>query len=268
MIIDIHTHVFPDNLAKGAIENLSNKSNISALTDGTINNTVEFMKKCGIDYFVVQNIAVTERSQKKVNDFTISLDSENIIAFGSVNPFSNEAISELIRLKNNGIKGIKFHNEYQNFNPDDENALKIYEKCIELGLVIMFHGGKDLGFVPPYHSMPEKFLNVYKNLPYNKYIIAHMGGYAMYKDAVKYLADTLINIDTSYALPIMDKKLSEYVIDAFTTKRVLFGSDCPWSSPAQNLQALKKLKYQNEDYERITYLNAIELLNIKQPQII
>jgi len=263
MIIDIHAHIFPEYLAKGAIESLSKKSNTLPLTDGTANGTIEFMQKNGIDIFVAQNIAVTEKSEKKVNDFAILSQTENIIPFGSVNPLSQNAISELIRLKNNGIKGVKFHNEYQNFSPDDDKALILYEKCIELGLVIMFHGGEDIGFAPPYNSTPIKFLNVYKNLPYNKYIVAHMGGYLMYNEAVKFLADTMINIDTSYALNKMDKKTSEYVIDAFTSDKVLFGSDCPWESPKLILQALKKLKYVNEDFEKITYKNAKKLLNIK-----
>jgi hypothetical protein len=89
-----------------------------------------------------------------------------------------------------------------------------------------------------------------------------MGGYSMYKDAVKYLADTQINIDTSYALNELDKNLSEYIIDAFTVKRVIFGSDCPWQSPLNILNALKRLKYKNEDFEDITYKNAVRLLKI------
>ena len=40
MIIDFHTHIFPDKIAAGTIKNLESKAGLTASTDGTVKGTV------------------------------------------------------------------------------------------------------------------------------------------------------------------------------------------------------------------------------------
>ena len=116
MLIDFHAHAFLDKLAAGAVSSLAARAHLQPFTDGTVKGAKELMAQQGVDRFVVLNIAVSPRTERHVNDFAISLLGEkNIIPFGSVHPDSENALKELDRLKSAGIKGIKFHNEYQNF---------------------------------------------------------------------------------------------------------------------------------------------------------
>ena len=111
MIIDFHTHCFPDKIAAKAIEILRKRSGITRpFHDGTVNGLLSLQKNDGVDYSVVLNIATNPSQQKNVNDFAISLKNvEGIIPFGSVHPDSPDALDELERLALNGIKGVKLH---------------------------------------------------------------------------------------------------------------------------------------------------------------
>lgn len=260
-IIDFHSHMFPDRLAAGAIASLSEKAHIPAYTDGTAADTARIMSQAGVSRYVALNIAVSERQQHSVNDFAIASDGGSVVAFGSVHPFSPAAACELERLKEHGIRGVKFHNEYQNFFVDDAAAYPVYEKCAELGFLMTFHGGVDLGFAPPVKATPERFARVCRDLGYDKMIFAHMGGYQMPEQALEYLAGTRCYIDTSFSAG--GKLVPEQavrLIRAFTADRVLFGSDCPWENPADSVAFIESLPLSAEEKHRIFCTNALKLL--------
>ena len=117
MIIDFHTHAFPEQIAHKAMETLSHASGgLKPQTDGTISSLKEEMKRDGVDISVVHSIATNPKQQKNVNDFAISVNKEpNLYAFGSVHPHSPDALEELERIKEAGIKGVKLHPDFQKF---------------------------------------------------------------------------------------------------------------------------------------------------------
>ena len=59
MLIDFHTHVFPDPIAKKAIPKLAAICGCPNQTDGTVSDTQEKMKAWGVDAFVLMRIATT-----------------------------------------------------------------------------------------------------------------------------------------------------------------------------------------------------------------
>ena len=52
MIIDFHTHVFPDKIAHKTIAMLSEKANIPAYTDGTVDGLLQRMNEAGVSLAV------------------------------------------------------------------------------------------------------------------------------------------------------------------------------------------------------------------------
>ncbi len=141
MIIDFHVHTFPDKLAPRVIPKLSEAAGIEPQTDGTINDTLEKMKEWGVDRAVILNIATAPTQQNTINSVAAENNHLPLYTFGSVHPDGEDKISELKRIKELGLYGIKMHPEYQQFYVDDEKALPIYEECSALGLPIVFHAG-------------------------------------------------------------------------------------------------------------------------------
>ena len=95
MIIDFHTHVFPEKIAEKTIEKLSFVSGgLIPQTNGTLIGLKDLMKTDGVDKSVVLAIATNEKQQTAVNDYIKSCESEDIIPFGSVYPHAENALEE------------------------------------------------------------------------------------------------------------------------------------------------------------------------------
>ena len=67
MIIDFHTHVFPEKIAERTIEKLSFVSGgLIPQTNGTLKSLKELMNKDGVDKSVTLSIATNEKQQTAV----------------------------------------------------------------------------------------------------------------------------------------------------------------------------------------------------------
>lgn len=263
MIIDFHTHCFPEKIAKKTIEKLSFVSGgLIPQTDGTENSLLYLMSKDEVNKSVVLSIATNANQQNKVNDFAISLKSERIIPFGSVFPFSENWESELERLKENGIKGIKLHPDYQQFFVDDERIFPIYKKIEKLGFILVFHAGEDFGFSPPYHATPERLRKVL-SLVETPVVCAHWGGLSMGEEVLKHLCDIdNCYFDTAFGYGTMPKDRALRILEKKGTDKIIFGSDSPWNAPSWDIGMIKTMGLTPDEEDEIFYKNAENLLGI------
>lgn len=263
MLIDFHTHCFPEKIASKAIEKLSFASGgLKPHTDGTLSGLKNSMKENEVDISVALSIATNATQQKNVNDFAAEVNKEeNIVAFGSVFPFAEDALSELERIKELGLCGVKLHPDYQGFSVDDERLKPIYKKISSLGLITIFHAGFDYGFPPPYGATPEK---IEKALGWfdSPVIAAHWGGLSCGEAVLNHLAGLDIYFDTSFGYGTMPKYYAEKIIEKHGTDKILFGTDTPWHTAKMEMRLLNNLDLSQDDLDRITHKNAINLLNL------
>lgn len=262
MIIDFHTHCFPDELAVKAVPALAEKASIPAIVNGTVSDLKRSMKANDITCSVLYNIATKPSQTGKVNIWAAQVQYGNIISFGSIHPLYENWKSELKRIKELGLKGIKFHPEYQEFYVDNEALFPIYELAFELGLVIAFHAGEDLGFTPPFRCTPERLDRLISHFKGGKIIAAHMGGYKYWDEVEKYLIGKDLFLDTSYAVGIMDNEQAKRMIQNHGYRKILFGTDSPWRDQGWSVRSVKELCLEQEIEEAIFYKNAIELLGM------
>lgn len=265
MVIDFHTHVFPQKIVEKAIAALShNAGNAVPFIEGTIESHIENMKKYGVDKSVVLNIATNPKQQTNVNNFAAEINSEKIISFGSVHPDAPDAIEELYRIKELGLKGIKFQPEYQDFFVDDPKMTKIYETASKLGYVVVFHSGVDIQYFDPIHCTPQRLKDVLSVFKSNggKVVAAHMGGYMMWYDVEKYLVGEDVYFDTSYSYSRMPNMHAKRIIENHGVDKILFGSDLPWSGVHFEKRFIESMEFPCETYEKIMYRNAQNLLKI------
>ncbi len=263
MLIDFHTHAFPDRLAEGAISGLAKASGYIPETNGTISGTIEVFDKWGVDMGVVQNIAVSPKSERKVNDFAIESNGGRIVAFGSVHPLSENAVSELHRLCENGIKGIKLHPEYQGFNIDDEVAYPIYKTASELGLIVMFHAGWDVAYPESRRAYPERSARVLEKFPDMKVVLAHFGANRAKDETNIFLVGKNVYFDISLVQDFLTPAECADICLRHGIDKILFGTDCPWGNAVKTEEFLRKMPLSNEDKDKIRYKNALRLLGIK-----
>lgn len=95
----------------------------------------------GVDKGVFLSIATKPSQQKSINDFCASIASDTVIPFGSVHPDAPDWESEMERIVALGLKGIKLHPDYQDFDMDEPRVLPIFQKARDLGLCVVVHAG-------------------------------------------------------------------------------------------------------------------------------
>lgn len=177
MIIDFHTHAFPDHIAAKAIPKLARiAGGLPYYTDGTYTQLASACKQADVSHHVVLNIAVKPEQMQKINDTVLSMADEAVIPFGSVHPYAANALDEVRRLYDMGCKGVKLHPEYQNFCVDDPDVFPLYTLLGRLNMITVFHAGVDLAYATPPKCSPKALKKALPFFEGGPVVAAHMGG--------------------------------------------------------------------------------------------
>lgn len=262
MVIDFHVHCFADELAEKAVSLLSERAGTPPRLDGTVADVKRSMKEAGVDRSVILPIATKPSQAKKINDWAAEIQSDEIIAFGSIHPNDPEWKQELQRIKGLGLKGIKFHPDYQLFYVDEERMFPIYEEIFALGLIVVFHAGVDIGLPAPYHCEPHRLLKLVKAFPGAAIVAAHMGGYSYWDDVERLLLGEDIYLDTAYSLGHMSDEQALRIIKGHGPQKILFASDSPWGAQGEDIDRLRKLGLGESIEKAILGENAQKLLQL------
>ena len=278
MIIDFHTHAFPDTIAKKAIPILEASGKIKAHTDGTISDLIDKSRKAFVDYSLVLPVATSPRQVKSINSFAIEVNNNykntHILSFGGLHPDYIDYEEEIIRLKESGIKGIKLHPQYQDTFIDDMKYINIIDKAFEFGLIVILHAGIDIGIPTEVKVTPDRILKLLDSLKHKGILVlAHMGSWGMWNEVYDKLLGKDIYIDTAFSLGYAiqeDKKiplLSKSEVEAFIKKHgadhILFGTDAPWAEFKPYIDFINDLNISDKDKNLILGLNALKLLKIE-----
>lgn len=279
MIIDIHTHTFPDRIAAAAIGKLQQASHSVAFTNGTVSGLQASMQKAGIDYSVVLPVATNPVKVSSMNDLSVQLTGKDgLIYFGCIHPDMEGAESELARIAALGLKGIKIHPVYQGVDIDDLRFLRILAKAGELGLTVVMHAGDDIGFPGVVRCAPEMIRRALQQVGPVRLICAHMGGWRNWERVAEQLADTSVMLDTAFSLGditplekdyytpeelrMMDEAAFCQLVQAFGAERIVFGTDCPWADQKTSLEQISSLPLTENDRQAILGSNAAKLLGL------
>lgn len=268
MIIDFHTHIFPDKIASRTIEILEN--NITsrgkegkAVIAATADALLESMRLNGIDYSVVLPIATTLTQSVTINNFAKTVNNtDRLFSFGSLHPMQKDWESVLYDIKEKGLLGIKLHPEYQNFYIDSRESIQILKKCEELDLLTVIHTGRDIGVEPPVHCMPERLRHTLEYVKGDKIIAGHLGGWQVWDDVEKYLVGTPLYFDTAYTVDFISEEQLCRIIKNHGSNKIVHATDSPWEKQGHAVQVINSLPLTDSEKNNIFYLNAKKLLKI------
>lgn len=282
MIIDFHTHIFPDKIAASAVQKLSHTSHTVPFSDGTVVGLISSMQNSDVDHSVILPVATSPKQVPGINDSAAcineTLGNKGIISFGGIHPDYENWKEELKRIADLGLKGIKIHPVYQRVNQDDIRYLRIMDYAGELGLIVLTHGGIDIGFPEMDCCSPHRILSAVKQIGPVKLVAAHMGGWKEWNEAEELLAETDVLLDTSFSTGVLsplddDFYSPEYLkmlsteqfirlAHTFGTDRILFGTDSPWSSQSDSIAWIRELPLDQTEKEAILGGNARRLLGL------
>ncbi|MBR4384232.1 MAG: amidohydrolase family protein [Selenomonadaceae bacterium] len=282
MIIDMHTHIFPDKISADVIEKLSRVAKIPAHTNGTLDGLKKSMDAAEINLSVILPVATNTHQVEKINSSAAELNENfsdaGIFSFGCIHPDFTNYREELGRVKNRGLKGIKIHPVYQDINLDDAKFLRIFDRAAELDLIVVTHAGLDIGFPGVVRCSPQMIRHVVDEIGNFKFVAAHMGGWKNWREVLELLADTKIFIDTAFStgeivprkdtvwnaddLKLLDAENFMTFVKIFGADRILFGTDSPWSAAKTSIDFIKNLPLTADDKNKILGLNAQKLLEL------
>ena len=282
MIIDFHTHTFPEKIADATVEHLSRTAHIAPQTHARSAELQASMKEAGIDVSVVLPVATSVKQVEKLNSFAAGMNEHfpesGLLYFGCIHPEFPGYREELARVKELGLKGIKIHPVYQDVDLDDIRFLRILERAAELGLIVITHAGLDIGYPGLVRCSPVMCRHVVDEIGPFPFIAAHMGGWRNWDIVPEVLGGTGIYLDTGFSLgritPLADgywdgRDKNLMSPDEFLTlirnigaDRVLFGTDSPWVSQKEMIGQLMDIPFTEEEKNAVLGENAAKLLGL------
>ncbi len=204
------------------------------------------------------------------NDELIALASKHpkMLPIATVHPYDGDAaLAELQRVAGRGVKVLKIHPHTQRFDAADARVLALTQRAGELGVIVLMDNANIL----PGDS--EKLFNLALQAPKTTFIFAHLGGLnfrfwnilAAARTAENLFANNIYFDISAMAVLVADSPVeAEFVwtIRNVGVDHVLFGSDSPQYSLAQNLDALNRLGLTESEKTAIRYGNARKLFGL------
>ena len=287
MIIDFHTHIFPDKIAAKTIESLGTLAGVKAATDGTLNGLMNSMEKSGVDMSVIMPVCTKPEQFDSVNKFAKKVNDTyegKLLSFGGIHPDCENPKDKLKYIKSLGIPGIKIHPDYQRVMIDDVRFMRIIEYASELGLIILTHAGIDIGLPNPVHCPPDKMRKVLDAIKPEKMVLAHYGGWKQWEEVCEYIVGENVYLDTAFLFGVgvktgedrqgtsdsssryinyIEQDMFMKILNHHDTSKILFATDSPWSDATAGIEYIRNLPIDEKDKNAILAKNALDLYGTK-----
>lgn len=282
MIIDFHTHTFPDTMAAKVLHKLSLCSGTIPYTNGTLDDLSASMEKACIQYSVNLSVATSASQTASINNGIIAsketYDRLGIIPFGAIHPENEDYKEQLKMLSNMGIKGIKIHPAYQNTDLSDIRYMKIIDEASSLGMIVLTHAGIDIGLYDHNYSSVSQILQVIDKVHPDKFILAHMGNWACWDDVEHDLCGAPVWFDSAFSIgpleanpqatptPYSSCTMPDDQFVRISKKhgidKILFATDSPWQEQKRYIERFSNIGLTKEELQLFFYENAAALLDL------
>lgn len=266
-IIDAHAHIYPEKIAARAVSAVGNFYGVEMFAEG--HGTPEHLLSCQaevpITHFLVHSVATTPHAVETINNF-IAAQCEahpQFIGFMTMHQDYENPEAEVERAISLGLRGVKIHPDTQKVNMDDPRLMAFYE-IIEGRLPIVIHCG-DYRYD---YSSPERLLKIVEAFPNLRIDAAHFGCWSQYEIGYDVLHEKLANNDNIF----MDTSSSSFMLGArrmgelsrlWGTQHIMFGSDYPMWSPADEYHTLMQCGFTDDELEDILCHNAERFIGIE-----
>lgn len=279
MVIDFHTHIFPQYFTEKrdsffpqepAFEALyrSPKSRLAGRED-----LLQNMEEQGIQRSVIFGFPWEKAEHfRRHNDYiieTVRRHPDKLIGFCCFSPLSPHGPEEVKRCLDAGLAGVGELAVYQSGFSGEiiRNLHEAMELCADRKVPVLFHTNEPVGHVYP-GKTPVQLSEIYdllKHYPSNKIVLAHWGGglffYSLMKKEVR---DVLKNVwfDTAASPFLYDLRVYRMAVEIVGSDKILLGTDYPLLSPKRYFEEMELAGLSEESTRRICGENAANLLSI------
>lgn len=281
MIMDFHTHIFPEKIAGKTLSLLAGRCHINPASDGTEAGILDSMEKAGIACSVILPVVTAPGQFGSITKFASYINEKygyfdrswekgkfpRLISFGGIHPDSLDYRGELRSLADAGFAGIKLHPDYQETFFSDIRYKRIISYAAELGLIVVTHAGVDIGMPETIHCTPSMVTEVLQETQADKLILAHYGGYGYWDEIEQLYQEEIwkkgqVYLDTAFIQNDISSSQFVRILQKAGYDHVLFATDSPWMEQKKAVEWLKEKGLSDFDTENIGFWNGASLLGI------
>jgi len=261
MIIDAHTHVWPDKIAEAALT-ANRLPGLSAHGDGTVSGLDTAMLNAGIGLGCCFAIANQARQVDRVNEFARSIGGPQRFPFGTVH-VDLSVEENLASLSRHGLTAVKVHPLFQNFSLDHPRLWELFEAFGDQVTVVTHVGA---GGSPERNALsnPAMIRRIVRQFPSLRLIACHFGGYHLLDDAEEVLDGVDVVLETSWppSLALLRPDRIRGLIRRHGAHRVVFGSDWPMSDQGAEIAAVEALGLSDDETKAVLGGTMARMLGI------
>ncbi|MFH2132069.1 MAG: amidohydrolase family protein [bacterium] len=281
MIIDAHTHIFPDDIRRHRERYFKGEPGFELLYRDTqksrmasAEELLAVMDEQGVDVSVVFGFPWQQPETTRLHNNTVMAAVKRypgrLVGLCCLDPFMKHPVAEIERCLEGGLSGVGELAFYDRGLDDDVlNALQpVMDFCFEQDLPVMLHTNEPVG-----HEYPGKapmslqqIVNLIRRFPRNTIILAHWGGglflYGLLKKELKPLLEN-IYFDTAASPFLYDNRVYRFAAEIIGVDHILFGSDFPLLKPERYFRELASSGLTDDQTAAIQGLSAARLLDIE-----
>ncbi len=267
-IIDFHTHIFPDRIAREAMARLAEESGeYRPCTDGTLAGLLASMDRAGISLSVAANIATRPAQALPILEFCRQVRGDRLAPLVSFHPESGLDVAEdlLTQAAAAGIRGVKLHPMYQQFFIDEKRMDPYYQLISHFGFFVVLHTGLDVAFPGNLQADVDRVRKIADRFPQLTIVATHVGGWRQWDRATVMADRPNVYTETSMTLTEMGDREFAQLLSRFDEDRVLFGTDSPWTDQQEMVERTLRLDLSDKRKEKMLFRNAQRLLGLSGP---
>ncbi len=199
----------------------------------TVPNLLRDMKALGVEASVLLAIDWPALSANAESWLGAAKGEKSLVVFGSVHPFTPNALARLDAQIDLGARGIKVHPAVQLVAPDHPLNLRIYRRCGERGIPVFWHCGpvEIEGAYARKLSQVRLYERAIAENPKTTFVLGHSGALQM---------ETAVDYARRYPnvwLELASQGLSNVrrIFERAPRDRIVFGTDWPFYHQAIGL---------------------------------
>jgi uncharacterized protein len=268
LILDGHSHAFPDALAARAVQSLTAGAKwhpVRPWHDGTVAGLLASMDRAGIHRTLMCSIATRPSQVAKITDWSAAIASDRIVPFASVHPDFAQPEAEVERIASLGLPGLKFHPQYQECPADDPRVLRIARAAARHNLALVLHAGYDLAFARTDIASPQRIRHLFEAVPGLRLLACHLGGWEDWEQSLRHIVGQPIYIETSFCLGQCPADMLHRIIEKHPPELLMFGTDAPWADQSAELALFQALPLSPAALHQALWDNGHRFANITLP---